>query len=53
VELVEEPVNVEEWGGKLVENECWAVEVEEGSLRIDDTVSYWGVNKESGSRNAW
>ena len=33
VELVEEPVNVEEGGGKFVEDEGWTVEVDEGSLQ--------------------
>ncbi len=32
VQLVEEPVEVEEGGGELVENESGAVEVDEGSL---------------------
>ena len=33
VELVEEPVDVEEGGGKFVEDEGWTVEVDEGSLQ--------------------
>ena len=32
VDFVEEPVDVEEGGGEFVEDECWAVEIEEGSL---------------------
>jgi len=32
VELVAEPVDVEEGRGELIEQEDWAVEVEEGSL---------------------
>ena len=32
VQLVEEPVEVEEGGGELVEDERWAVEVDEGAL---------------------
>ena len=31
-EFVEEPVEIEEGGGELVEDECWAVEVHEGAL---------------------
>jgi len=34
VQLVEEPVEVEEGGGELVEDEGGAVEVDEGSLRL-------------------
>jgi hypothetical protein len=33
VELVEEPVDVEERGGELIEDESWTVEVDEGSLQ--------------------
>lgn len=32
VQLVEEPVDVEEWGGELVEDERGTIEIEEGSL---------------------
>ena len=32
VELVEEPVDVEERGGKFVEDKGWSVKVDEGSL---------------------
>jgi hypothetical protein len=31
-EFVEEPVEVQKWGGELVENECTTVEVNEWSL---------------------
>ena len=33
VELIAEPVDVEEGGGELVEDEGWGVEVHEGALR--------------------
>lgn len=39
VDLVEEPVDVEERGRELVEDESRGVEVDEGSLDIDRTVS--------------
>jgi len=32
VEFVEEPVEVQEGGGEFVEDEGWAVEVDEGAL---------------------
>lgn len=32
VELVEEPVDVEERGGEFIEDEGWSIEVDEGSL---------------------
>jgi hypothetical protein len=32
LELVAEPVDVEEWGGELVEEEDGGVEIDEGSL---------------------
>lgn len=32
VELVAEPVDIQEWRGKLVQDECWRVEVDEWSL---------------------
>ena len=32
VELVEEPVEVQEGGGEFIEDECWAVEIEERAL---------------------
>lgn len=34
VEFIQEPVDVEEWGGEFVENEGWGVEVYEGSLLV-------------------
>jgi len=37
VELVEEPVDVEEGGGELVEDEGWGVEVDEGALEDRDS----------------
>ena len=36
VEFVAEPVDIEEWGGELVEQEDRAVEVAEGPLKIKD-----------------
>jgi hypothetical protein len=32
VDLVQEPVNVEEGAGELVENKSWGVKVDKGSL---------------------
>ena len=34
VELIEEPVEIQEGGGELVEDECRAVEVDEWSLCV-------------------
>ena len=39
VQFVEEPVEVEEGGGELVEDEGWAVEVDEGSLENRASIS--------------
>ena len=32
MQLVEEPVDVEEWGRQFIEDECWAVEVDKWAL---------------------
>ena len=44
IQLVAEPVHVEEWRGELVEHEGWRVVVDEGSLMNNGPVSMFMLN---------
>ena len=44
IQLVAEPVHVEEWRGELVEHEGWRVVVYEGSLKNNGPVSMFMLN---------
>lgn len=48
MELVAEPVDVEEGGGEFVEEEDWGGEVDEGSLQVIERCALARVELENG-----
>ena len=50
MEFVEEPVEVEEGGGELIEDEGWAIEVDEWTLEGLSVLVVWRMHAGSSSR---